>query len=173
MLHDKMKKMLDKKKGHNDLSDVEQHAKKSVLEDLRDQASKAMSSKLDGMKKVSVGSNSKEGLSHGLEMAHDIVQDGMPELPTHSKEGKIHDMHGDSGIHREEPEGSPEEEALESESDEAKEDAGHSVNPHGVVDQDMLHDEHDPYAQMPEHELDSHLEKLMKHKAKHESKKGY
>lgn len=75
MLHDKMKKMLSKKR---DLPEHEKNAKMDVVKHLRDMASDAMGDKLDGLKKVSVMSNSPEGLAHGLDKAKQIVSN--PEM---------------------------------------------------------------------------------------------
>ena len=75
MKHDKLKHMLSKKRN---LSDHEKHAKMDVLGHLKDMATEAMGDKLGGMKKVSVASNSPEGLQHGLEKAKQIVSS--PEM---------------------------------------------------------------------------------------------
>src|SRR4029077_455964 len=77
MLHDKMKKLMEKKKkdGSSHLSDVERDAKSSVLDDLKSQAEDAMSSKLHGLNKVQVASDSPEGLKHGLDMAKYVLTD--------------------------------------------------------------------------------------------------
>ena len=70
----KFDKLMDKKKKDKPMSDVQKDAKMSVVEDLRDMASKAMKDGLKGgVKKVSVASDSAEGLSKGLEMAKKIA----------------------------------------------------------------------------------------------------
>lgn len=69
-MREKMMKMLAKKR---DLSPVERHAKMDVVKGLKDSVSEMMGHKLDGLKKVSVASDSSEGLQHGLEKAHEIV----------------------------------------------------------------------------------------------------
>jgi hypothetical protein len=69
-MHAKMKKMLEKKR---DLPEHEKAAKMDVVKHLRDMASDAMGDKLDGLKKVSVASNTPEGLAHGLDKAKQIV----------------------------------------------------------------------------------------------------
>lgn len=63
--------MFEKKKK---LSGVEKKAKMKVVEDMRDMASKAMGDKLHGLKKVTVASNSSEGLKEGLEKAEDVIE---------------------------------------------------------------------------------------------------
>lgn len=75
-----------KKKDGKELSEVEGKAKETVLSDLKDMAGKAMSDKLNGLKKVSVASDSEEGLKKGLDKAKDIVEK-MPEVKAESEEG--------------------------------------------------------------------------------------
>lgn len=55
------------------MSDSEKKAKLSALKEAHGMASEMMKKGLDGAKKVSISSNSKEGLKKGLEMAEDIV----------------------------------------------------------------------------------------------------
>lgn len=69
-MHDKMKKILSKKR---DLHPIEKEAKMDVIKHLRDMASHEMGGKLDGLKKVSVMSDSEKGLEHGLDKAKDIL----------------------------------------------------------------------------------------------------
>jgi hypothetical protein len=70
----KLAKLLEKKsKDGQHLSGVERDAKMSVLHDLRGQAAEAMKSGLHNLKKVSVMSDSPEGLSEGLSKAKDMV----------------------------------------------------------------------------------------------------
>lgn len=61
------------------LSPIEQKASKTVLNDLRGEAQKLMKGKMDGLKKVTVASNSKEGLNKGLEKAKEILSGNKPE----------------------------------------------------------------------------------------------
>lgn len=71
---DKFEKLLDKKKkGGKELSDVERDAKMSVVKHLKSLAGDEMSNRLKGMKKVSVSSDSPEGLKAGLEKAEEMV----------------------------------------------------------------------------------------------------
>lgn len=68
--------MMDKfKKKKDKLSDVEKEVKGGVLEELRDQASASLSDKIRGLKKVSVASDSPEGLEEGLDKAKELVQE--------------------------------------------------------------------------------------------------
>lgn len=76
-------KMLAKKR---DLSPSERQAKMDVVKDLRDAASEAMNSKMDGLKKVSVLSDSQEGLEHGLDKAKEVVSgDEMEQMKDHAE----------------------------------------------------------------------------------------
>lgn len=68
--------MFDKKKG---MSPIEKKAKMSVLKDLHGQASDLMKEGLKGVKKVSVMSDSKEGLKKGLEKAEDMLGEDQME----------------------------------------------------------------------------------------------
>jgi hypothetical protein len=76
-MHDKFKKLMDKQKKKGDgLSDMQKEAKMSVVKSMSDMASQAMRSGLkDGVaKKVSVMSDSDEGLKKGLEKAEEIIE---------------------------------------------------------------------------------------------------
>lgn len=80
MLDEKMMKLM-KKKGEKKLSDNEKEAKLSVAKEMRDMASGMMGEKLKGLKKVTVASDSKEGIEEGLEKAKDMVE----EMPGEEK----------------------------------------------------------------------------------------
>jgi hypothetical protein len=77
---DKFDKLLMKKKKEGrEMSPEEQSAKMNVLKDLKSQMSKHMA---DGIKKVTVASDSPEGLKEGLEKAEDLVESKLsPESP--------------------------------------------------------------------------------------------
>ena len=81
-MHEKMAKAM---KGKEKLSENSKKAKTSVIEAMRDMASKAMGDKLHGLKKVTVAAPDEEGLSKGLETAHELVGK-MPEQE--SEEGE-------------------------------------------------------------------------------------
>src|ERR1019366_5223425 len=72
-MHAKLKAMMAKKR---DLSPNEKKAKMDAVHEMRGAASEMMGDKMDGLKKVSVMSNSKDGLAHGLDKARDIVSQG-------------------------------------------------------------------------------------------------
>jgi hypothetical protein len=88
-------------------------AKLGVLKHLSDMAGDAMGSKLAGLKKVTVASDSDEGLKHGIEKAKDIVEKG--HIPGSSD---MIDGGDEEGSDAEEASESPEEEAHEQESGE-------------------------------------------------------
>ena len=72
---DKFEKLLQKKKKDKPMSDVAKDAKMSVVKDLQQMASDAMRTGLKGgLKKVTVASDSPEGLKAGLEKAEEIVE---------------------------------------------------------------------------------------------------
>lgn len=117
-MNEKFQKLIDKKKKSGEtLSPVESAAKGSVLNDLRGRASKEMSGKLSGLKKVTVASPSKEGLEHGLEKAHQMVDEaGHDELPgeeahedEHSPQEALHSALGGDSAGGELEEKAPEE----------------------------------------------------------------
>lgn len=74
MAQDKMMKMmLSKKKAGGSLSDGEKKAKLQALMGMKDLANSHMGSKLKNLKKVTVASNSPEGLKAGLHKAEDMA----------------------------------------------------------------------------------------------------
>ena len=70
---EKLKK-LKEKKGQSKMHPLEQKAKMNVVDDLSKMADEAMSDRLKGMNKVTVASDSPEGLEHGLEHAHEALK---------------------------------------------------------------------------------------------------
>src|ERR1035441_3143084 len=76
-MHKKLHEMLAKK-GSKPMSENEKHAKIGVLGDLKKMAEDAMGDHMSGMKKVSVMSDSKEGLKHGLDTAKHVMSS--PEM---------------------------------------------------------------------------------------------
>lgn len=71
-----MKEMFAKKKK---IGDVEKEAKMGVMKEISDMAGAAMGDKLKGLKKVSVMSDSKEGLDAGLSKAKDMLDKNIAE----------------------------------------------------------------------------------------------
>jgi hypothetical protein len=65
----KMKKM----KGDEEMSPMEKEAKMGVLSGMKKEAGNEMLDKLNGMKKVSVASDSEEGLKAGLDKAKQLM----------------------------------------------------------------------------------------------------
>jgi hypothetical protein len=88
MMHEKLMKMLEKKKAKK-LKPVEQKAKMGVLKELKDDMSSEMGSGLKDMmaKKVSVMAGSKEDLEKGLDKAKELVG----KMPN-GEEGQLEDM---------------------------------------------------------------------------------
>ena len=71
---DHMKKLKEKKGMMHKMHPLEQKAKMGVMHDMQKMAEDAIGGKLKGMKKVSVMSDSEEGLEHGLDKAHDVIK---------------------------------------------------------------------------------------------------
>jgi len=117
---DKMDKL--KKKKSKEMSSVEKDAKMSVVESLRDMAAKAMGDKLHGLKKVTVASDSKQGLEKGLEKAQDLLSNS-PEAAAMKEKGQKDPMSDveESSDPFSEMEESPEHEASESSEEESEE----------------------------------------------------
>lgn len=76
-MYDKLMKHLEKK--GKKLSPVEQKAKMGVVKELSSQAGEMLSDKLKGLKKVTVASDSKEGLKKGLDKAKEVIHGRDPE----------------------------------------------------------------------------------------------
>lgn len=75
MEHMALKKIIDKKKKEGKtLSPVHKEARSTVLEDLMDHLSDMGMDKVKGLKKVTVASDSKEGLAKGLDKATEMVE---------------------------------------------------------------------------------------------------
>lgn len=100
-MRDKLMKLMQEKKAKK-LSPIEKNAKMNVLKDIQDMASDEMGSKLKGLKKVSVASDSKEGLQEGLDKAKELL---------------------DKNISEQKEDESSEHESMESESEELAEEA--------------------------------------------------
>lgn len=65
--------MKELKKGKKGMNDTEKEAKLGVLKFISDAADDAIAGKVKGLKKVTVASDSEEGLKKGLEMAEDKI----------------------------------------------------------------------------------------------------
>ena len=96
-MHEKMLKMLEKKKARK-VGPAEQKAKMGVLKELKDDMSSEMGSGLKDMmsKKVSVMAGSKKDLETGLDKAKELLG----EMPENGEEGHLEDMEAEeSGEH--------------------------------------------------------------------------
>jgi hypothetical protein len=88
------------------LSPLEQKSSKTVLDALRNETKGLMKGKMDGLKKVSVASNSPEGLKKGLDLAKKV-------LPGNEEAGEPADLLDEGSEDAEELAESPEMEASE------------------------------------------------------------
>jgi len=99
-MQDKLMKKLEKK--GKKLNPVEKEAKMGVLKDLSSQAGEMLRDKLKGLKKVTVASDSKEGLKEGLEKAEEMVagapeqEKEMPEMEESDEEHESDEMLADA-----------------------------------------------------------------------------
>lgn len=148
-MNPKFIKMLQKKKAESgDMSDNEKTAKEHVVKGLRDMASGMMGDKLKGLKKVTVASDSAEGLHDGLEKAKDLIGHGEEgdELGDSGSDHELDDTESgdDRGDSEMSGDGSP---------DDEHEDPG--MSEHGDEDEET------------EEELDQKLKDLMAKKAAH------
>jgi hypothetical protein len=91
------------------LSPLEQRSSKKVLDDLKKQTGEMLKGKMDGLKKVTVASDSPEGLAHGLELAkkiagkHELPEDELDESPEEELEESPEEEHSEE-LHGEEDE---------------------------------------------------------------------
>lgn len=116
-MNPEFQKLIMKKKAEGtDMSPAHQSAKSSVLDDLMEHLGSMGMDKVNGLKKVSVASNSKEGLKHGLDKAKDLLD--------HSNKGE--DEHDpEMSDHGPNPDTTDSDEEQESESPEAEESSEH------------------------------------------------
>jgi hypothetical protein len=138
---EKFKKLLQSKKA-KPVSETEKSAKMDVLQDLKKHAMDMMGEKLHGLKKVTVASDSKEGIKKGLDKAKQI-------LGKSSDEEEICPECEGEGCPACEIEESPEHEASESSEEETSE---HELG------------EEPSDENMSEEELDAKIKELMKKK---------
>lgn len=160
MLNKMMEKLLAKKRaGGDELDDAEKNAKMHVINAMRDMASSAMGEKLQGLKKVSVASDSDEGLAHGLDKAKEILSHKEHEDMVDHAEG--HGKAADDEFSGEEMDGDDESEQPHHEAAEGEDD--HEYAPDNA--------EHaSPDEELDEDEINKRLEHLMKLKDKKKQK---
>lgn len=133
------------------LSPMEQKASSKVLDALRGETQKMLKGKMDGIKKVTVASDSKEGLAKGLDLAKKIAGKSVDEEEVCPACGK-------------EPcecEGSSEEEASESPEEESSESSEHQAS-----EQEDGSEVSDEEEAMDAHQLQKRIEALMALKSK-------
>lgn len=173
---DKLKKLKDKKEMHK-MHPMEQKAKLHVLDDMSKMADDAMGDKLKGMNKVTVASDSQEGLEHGLDKAHDLLKN-LPEAlddshPDHENFAHTENKEdGEDGMSAypeadddHELEADPEAEHEEDEHEEGDDmmAEGGEVSP---LEHDASPEPHEMYDHMDEAMLDRHLKHLLSLKKK-------
>ncbi len=94
--------IMKKKKEKGEMSPIQSKAKSNVLEDLMDQMGGLDAEKIKGVKKVTVASNSPDGVKKGLDKAKEMVSelglgkdeesvDNAPEIEPLS-EGEMEDL---------------------------------------------------------------------------------
>lgn len=108
MEHMALKKLIDKKKKEGKtLSPVHKEARSTVLEDLMDHLSDMGMDKVKGLKKVTVASDSKEGLAKGLDKATEMVE----KSPMEAMEDEDVSDHGANEVEENEEESEDEPES--------------------------------------------------------------
>lgn len=108
MEHMALKKIIDKKKKEGKtLSPVHKEARSTVLEDLMDHLSDMGMDKVKGLKKVTVASDSKEGLAKGLDKATEMVE----KSPMEAMEDEDVSDHGANEVEEHEEESEDESES--------------------------------------------------------------
>tara|TARA_R110000868_G_scaffold66014_10_gene197044 strand:+ start:3846 stop:4304 length:459 start_codon:yes stop_codon:yes gene_type:complete len=151
----KLDKLMEKKKKDKPMSDMAKEAKMSVVKEMQAMAAGAMKDGLKGgLKKVTVASDSPEGLKEGLDKAKQIA-DGISGDDTDQADTDLEDAREDEPIHS--PEG------YKQAKEDSKEMMGYSGEEEG---------EEDEMEDCSEEELDAKLAKLMDLKKKMQAKKA-
>lgn len=123
-----MKAIMKKKRGdHDEIDKAEQEAMMGVLKDIHKMASDDMGHDIHGLKKVSVASNSKEGLSAGLDKAKNMLSQehhGSMHVNDEDADESSADMHPESRRHQ-----------LAKHADMSDEKDG-MADPHGDIDEE-------------------------------------
>lgn len=174
-MREKLHKMMSKKR---DLSPNERHAKMDVIKEMRNAASELMGGKMDGLKKVSVMSDSKQGLKHGLDKAKEIVSDGEEDQMQHDAEAPYSDdKHameehmgedqsnnmGDESHGKQAYAEGGEVEGLEESPDQGDYEA---VDQESPAEEESEDEDENEFHGLDMHELDDKLQKLMKMREK-------
>jgi hypothetical protein len=155
-MNEKFQKLMDKKrKMGKTLSPVESAAKSSVLDDLKGMAGEAMSHKLNGLKKVSVASDSEAGLKHGLEKAHEIVSGKEEHDMKNDVDGGEQDLGDEQGASDDHYPTHKESEHMGMPSGDQGDSSGGSLMPDS--DEEMSDK---PHEHMSHEELDAEIKKL-------------
>ncbi len=88
-----------KKKDGKKMSENEKEAKGGVLSEMKDMASKMMGDKVKGLKKVTVASDSEEGVKKGLEKAKDLLGHDMSEQAPEMEGSEVAEEENESPEH--------------------------------------------------------------------------
>lgn len=119
-MYDEMLKKMKNKKKSESMSDSEKNAKMKVVDEMEKMADDAMSDSFkNGMKKVTVAADSKEGIKQGLESAKKLLNGDSIESKEELTEGVEPHMGGDEG-EESEPDMMDEHESSENPEDEIK-----------------------------------------------------
>lgn len=157
-------KMKDKKK--EGLSDLAKHAKMSVLKDIHDFAADDMSSRLKGMKKISVASDSSEGLDRGLDKAKEILAHAVTgRSPVEAHDENLEDAEAIDDVM--EPKEMPENEPnMKDGQDEVEEESPEHESMENSEHEEMEHE----HPEMSEEEIDKQIAHL--HMLKNKKRMG-
>lgn len=85
---EKMIKELKEKKKGKEMSPMEQKVKRSLAQEMGEEAKDVIRSQMKGLKKVTVAAQDKEGLEEGLDKAKEIVEEA-PEMESHEEEEEM------------------------------------------------------------------------------------
>lgn len=102
-MEDKLRKLAALKKHARELSPVEKKAKMDILGKLSDEMGGLLGDKLRGLKKVTVASDSPDGLASGLDKAKEMLaQHGDEENSAHGLDHEDEEAHEELPLHSEE-----------------------------------------------------------------------
>jgi hypothetical protein len=175
-------KLIAKKKaeGMKPMSPVEKQAKMGVIQDMRKMASDSMASPLHDLKKVSVASNSPQGLAMGLDKAKQIVshnpeddEQGLAhggEVENHAPGMDENDPDHDSGdLHHASMEGLEEETGDDLDHDN---ESGEDVDHIAKMDESHAEAHASDLEQLSPEDIDKRMQELHMMKAAYHKKHG-
>jgi hypothetical protein len=156
--------MKEDKKKKSEMSDLEKHAKMSVLKDARDMAASAMGQKLHGLKKVSVMAPDREGLAKGLHKAQELL--GSSEDDLHEPEEMPKDVDEPEDTDMSEISEHPLDDHHTSGPKDEMEESSDSEAEESPIEPNEMHEHYEHLEHLDPHELEKHIAHLtmMKHK---------